>query len=113
VLANEDKHRLLHVVSSTPEGIAFSDPRGRQLWVEVRVGLFDDQTEIAKIVFENPLETDTEIDGSFVFDLAFASIGGRKLYLVRNTLVDLFNETDRVIRNFDSSDFCVGHDGRI
>lgn len=70
-LANDDKHRVPHIVGSLPSGVSVSRPVGVDLGVTTTVGPFEDGQEIATIGIIGGADPATSLDPRFTFGLAF------------------------------------------
>lgn len=101
-LANDDKHRLPHLVGVAPSGITAGDRRGRDMAVEIRIGPFDEQTIIGRVIFTNPAETDVEVQTDIRFDLAFPADSAAKGNMVRPELVRCGQRVEEVVRKFET-----------
>ena len=99
-LANDDKHRLPHLVAAAPRGVITGDRRGRDMAVEVRSGPFDKDTIIGRVIFLNPSETDMEVQTEIPFDLAFPVDSAAKGRPIRPELVRFGKKVEEVVREF-------------
>jgi hypothetical protein len=100
-LANDDKHRLLHIVFGAPRGIDIAT-RGRDMSFDIRMGPFNDQTDIGSIHFLNPAETDMDVDAGCFIDLAFSNDTVAKGQFVREEIRILYETVDKVVKRFSS-----------
>ena len=101
-LVNDDKHRLPHLVGAAPTGIAVGDRRGRDMAVEIRVGPFDEQTIVGRVIFLNAAENDMEVQTTVRFDIAFPADSAAKGRLIRPELVSFGNRVEEIVRKFES-----------
>jgi hypothetical protein len=99
-LANDDKHRLPHLVAVAPTGIATGDRRGRDMAIEIRVGPFDEQTIIGRVIFLNPAEKDMEVQTDIRFDIAFPVDSAANGRLIRPELVNFGKRVEEIVRKF-------------
>jgi hypothetical protein len=60
-LANDDKHRLPHIVSAIPHGVGVGRPPGVDLFVWLHYGPFDDNTEVAGVTIYPPSDPQMEV----------------------------------------------------
>jgi len=99
-LANDDKHRLPHLVTGAPQMLGCSGPK--DVRVSIRMGPFEDETEIGKITILNPRESDVTVDPTFSFNLAFPVDSAAKGQFVLPQLVGSGKRVEEVIRKFTS-----------
>lgn len=118
-LSNGDKHRLPHLAFAAPKGIwmgkpppdvpdhlvrlGFSDTarRGRSFGIAMRIGPFEAEQEIGTITFNDPNETDLEVEDVYVnFDLTFASGSAAKGRPIRDELRAYGQRVEEIVRKF-------------
>jgi hypothetical protein len=95
-MANDDKHRVPHIVASLPTGIGFERPPGLDLFVQVKIGPVDegeDPVATAGIIRGAPADKEPNLLATF--DVAF----GKDTPAVEITV---FGEIDRIGREVDA-----------
>ena len=60
-LANDDKHRLSHVVSAVPHGLIVERPAGVDLFFWLHTGPFDDDTDVVGVKVHPPNDPRMEV----------------------------------------------------
>lgn len=100
-LTNDDKHRLPHLVAAAPSGIVAGPRNGRDMAIQMRIGPFDEQTEIGRVEFLNPGETDVEVQTDVRFDLAFPANSAGRGMPVRSELVRYGQRVAGIVRKFE------------
>ena len=98
-LTNDDKHRVPHLVGGAPGGYEI-ERRGRDLFIGVTVGPFDEETPFAEARILDPAETDVEVEPRFTFELAFPAESAAKGRFITPELIVLGQEVEMVIREF-------------
>lgn len=100
-MANDDKHKVPHLVGSIPTGVGFARPDEKvDLFASVKVGPFegDDIVGEAAILRGAPPETDPEWAGAF--DVAFSKDSPALGPLVMAEVDRLGREVDKVLSRF-------------
>lgn len=100
-LANDDKHRVPHVVGSLPSGIGVDRPPGVDAGLTMRVGPFEDGDVVATVGIIGGADPKTQLNTRATFAIAF----GKDTPALGRHLTDEIDrigvEVDATIRKFE------------
>jgi hypothetical protein len=101
-LANDDKHRVPHVVGSLPSGIMFERPAGVDLATTMTVGPFKDHDEVATLAIISGADPETQLNPKFTIAVAFGTDTPARGRHLTNEIDRIGREVDITIRKFEA-----------
>lgn len=100
-LANDDKHRVAHVVGSLPQGVVVDRPKGIDFAFTMRIGPFDEDTVVATVAVTGGAKPDTELDLLAQFAVAFGEDTPALGRHLTGEIDRIGREVDATIRSFE------------
>lgn len=100
-LANDDKHKIPHVVGSLPSGIEIERPEGVDLGVTISVGPFEDGDEVGSYGIIGGADPETQLNVRGTFAIAFGKDTPAQGRHLTDEIDRIGREVDAVIRRFE------------
>lgn len=100
-LANDDKHKVPHVVGSLPKGVVVPRPEGVDMGITMVVGPFEDGEEVATVGIIGGLDPETQLNPRFTFAVAFGKDTPAQGRLLTDEVDRIGREVDATIKRFE------------
>ena len=100
-LANDDKHKIPHVVASLPSGIQVERPEGFDVAVTMKIGPFEDDEIVGSYGIIGGADPETELHVGAFFGIAFGKDTPAQGRHLTDEIDRIGREVDAVIRKFE------------
>lgn len=101
-MANDDKHKMPHVVGSLPQGVLVQQPPGVGVFMGAQIGPFEDGDQVAFVGIERGADPETELKVQVSFAVAFGKdTPARSVESLFGEIDGIGGEVDAVIAKFE------------
>lgn len=100
-LANDDKHKVPHVVGSLPSGVDVPRPPSVDLFAGMTIGPFEDGQVVATVAIIDGVDPKTQLNPRFTFGIAFGKDTPAEGRHLTSEIDRIGREVDVTIRKFE------------